>query len=351
MDQFVCVRLVQGNALDLTLFQFDYDMTFAAFLMNADKTIYGRFGSRSERKDAAKDISMEGFGKALTAALELHKGYPGNKALLAGKQSRPVHFKSPEEYPSLKGKYKPTLDYEGKVVQSCMHCHQIRDAELTFFRADKKPIPTEMLYAWAMPDIIGLNLDPKEKATVTNVAAGSAAAKAGFQAGDEILSLEGQPLLSTADVQWVLHFAGDNATLKAEVLRAKKKINLSLTPDKDWRWKTDISWRVSSWDLRRMATGGLVLEDLPEAERRQAKIAAGDLALQVQYVGQYGDHAAGKRAGFQKDDIIVALDGQTKRLTESQAFGQILQSKMPGTKVAMTILRAGERLSLEMPTQ
>src|SRR5437870_12924545 len=103
MNKFVCVRLVQANALDLALFQFDYDLTFAVFLLNADKTIYGRFGSRSDRKDAAKDISMEGFRRALTAAQDLHKRYPANKALLAGKQPSPTRFKTTEHFTSLAG--------------------------------------------------------------------------------------------------------------------------------------------------------------------------------------------------------------------------------------------------------
>src|SRR5262245_21042831 len=127
MDRFVCVRVVQGNAMDLNLFQFDYDLTFAVFFMNADKTVYGRFGSRSDRKEATRDISLEGFRAALGSALELHKAYPGNKTALAGKQGRPVRFSTPDEYPSLRGKFQPKLDYEGKVVQSCMHCHQVRE--------------------------------------------------------------------------------------------------------------------------------------------------------------------------------------------------------------------------------
>ena len=57
MGRFVCVRLVQANAMDLTLFQFDYDLTFAAFFMNADRTIYGRYGSRSARNPSS-DISF-----------------------------------------------------------------------------------------------------------------------------------------------------------------------------------------------------------------------------------------------------------------------------------------------------
>src|SRR2546428_4233561 len=140
MDKFVCVRLVQANDLDLTLFQFDYDLTFAAFFMNADRTIYGRFGLRSDLKNAEKDISLEGFRNALAAALELHKAYPKNKSILAAKQALPVAKKRPEEYPSLAGKYKPTLDYEGKVAASCMHCHQVREAERLSYRAASKPI-------------------------------------------------------------------------------------------------------------------------------------------------------------------------------------------------------------------
>src|SRR5438093_12006810 len=68
MDRFISVRLVQANAVDLTLFQFDYDLTFAVFFMNADRTIYGRYGSRSDRKEATRDISIESFREALAAA-------------------------------------------------------------------------------------------------------------------------------------------------------------------------------------------------------------------------------------------------------------------------------------------
>src|SRR5205823_4107690 len=134
MDKFVCVRLIQANALDLGLFQFDYDLTFAAFFMNADRTIYGRFGSRSERQDATRDVSIVAFRKALAAALDLHKHYPANKASLAAKQPRPSRFRSPDDFPSLHGKFQAKLDYEGKVVQSCLHCHQVREAERRFFR-------------------------------------------------------------------------------------------------------------------------------------------------------------------------------------------------------------------------
>ena len=351
MNKFVCVRLVQANALDLALFQFDYDLTFAVFLLNADKTIYGRFGSRSDRKDAAKDISMEGFRKALTAALDLHKHYPANKALLAGKQPRPTRFKTPEDFPSLAGKYKPTLDYGGKVVQSCMHCHQVRDAERRFFRDDKKPIPDTVLYPYPMPNAAGLSLDPKEKAKVTGVAAGSPAEKAGVKVGDEIVSLEGQPMVSIADVQWVLHNAGEPATINAQILRGRKSIKLAFDLAADWRRRSDMAWRTTTWDLRRMASGGMVLQDSTAEERRVARLPEDTLALRVNYVGEYGDHAVAKRAGFKKDDILVSVDGQTRRLAESALFRYLLQNKMPGEKIPVTVLRDGERMNLELLMQ
>src|SRR5262249_12817188 len=39
LEQFVRVRVVSTNGLDLSLFQFDTDQSFAVFLLNADGTI------------------------------------------------------------------------------------------------------------------------------------------------------------------------------------------------------------------------------------------------------------------------------------------------------------------------
>ena len=351
MDQFVCLRLVQANAIDLSLFQFDYDLTFAVFFMNADKTLYGRFGSRSDQKKATRDISLEGFREALGAALELHRNYPANRGSLAGKQSRPTRFNTPDEYIRLRGKYQPKLDYEGKVVQSCLHCHQILEAQRSWWRSEHQPVPEEVLYPWPMPGVLGLELDPTAKAKVKRVTQESPAARAGFQPDDELLSLENQPLLSIADVQWALHNAPAPATLQARVQRHHRQLDLTLALPSDWRRHLDISWRTTTWDLRRMVTGGLVLKDLPPPARRKASLSDAALALLVDYVGEYGQHAAGKRAGFRKDDILVGVEDQTKRLSESELIGWLLKNRPVGATVSVDVWRAGERLKLELPMQ
>ena len=75
------------------------------------------------------------------------------------------------------------------------------------------------------------------------------------------------------------------------------------------------------------------------------------LALLVKSVGQYGKHAAAKNAGFQKDDVIVEIDGTTEHLTESTLVDRFLATRMPGTKVKTTVLRGDKRVELRLPMQ
>lgn len=351
MERFVCVRLVQANGLDLSLFQFDYDLTFAVFFLNADKTIYGRYGSRSDLRDATRDISMEGLRAAMEGALELHENYPANQEALAGKRGPKPRYEQPELYPALRDRFTAEIDYEGKVAQSCIHCHQVRDAERRLLREADKPIPDEAVYPWPMPEVVGLKFDPKAKATVAQVERGSSAARDGFEAGDKIVALEGQPILSIADVQWVMHMAEPPAKLAAQVSRGGRERTLELTLDEHWRRSSAISWRPTTWDLRRMATGGMVVEELPAEKRKELSLDEGQMALHVRHVGQYGEHAVAKNAGFKAGDIVIAFDGHTSRMNETDLLAYVLQERMRGTRVPVTVLRDGKRRELELRMQ
>jgi predicted metalloprotease with PDZ domain len=351
IDKFVCVRLVKANDLDLTLFQFDYDLTFAVFFMNADKTLYGRYGTRSSLDDATKDISMAGLADAMSAALLLHEQYPGNRELLAGKQAVATKFKTPDDFPSLRGKFKETLDYEGAVTKSCLHCHQVGDAERQIYRSAGKPIPDRLLFPHPAPSVVGLTLDPRRRAAITAVREGSAAASSGFQPGDEILALDGQTILSLADIQWVLHNAPASGQLDATVQRDGARLRLTLTLDDGWRRRSDISWRVSSWPLRRMGTGGLLFAAASAEQRRKAGVANTGLALVVKHVGQYGAHAAAKRAGFRQGDVVVSFDGQNADMSRSQLLAYAAQKTQPGQQVPVIVVREGQRLELQLPMQ
>src|SRR5581483_1140601 len=169
--------------------------------------------------------------------------------------------------------------------------------------------------------------------------------------GDALTTLAGQPLLSIADVQWVLHNAGDARSFPAEVRRGSETVKLTLTLPPGWRDRDDISWRASVWDLRRMVTGGLVLEEAPAADRQAAGLADTALALRVKFVGQYGAHAAGKQAGFKQGDIIVAVNGKSERQTDSELMCSLARQTRPGDRVTFTVRRGGQVVEMTLPMQ
>jgi hypothetical protein len=351
LSQFVCVRMITTNGMDLSLFQFDYDQSWTSLVMNGDRVVYGRYGTRSHQTESQHDMSLAGFRRALEGSLALHRQYPKNKTALAGKQGTPMDYPSPEQYPSFKGKYAAKLEFGPKVAQSCIHCHMVGEAQRLVFRNGMKPIPESVLFPYPHPRILGLVVDPASRATLRDVTPASSAARDGFKPGDELVSLEGQPILSIADIQWVLHHAGSAGKLKAEVLRAGKTVPLALTLDAGWRRRDNLSWRATSWDLRRMATGGLLLESLTPDQRKQAGAPAEGLALRVKHVGEYGAHAVAKQAGVRKEDVVVGVDGKTQPMTESELLAYLVSEKKPGDLVPFTVLRSGAKLEMTIRMQ
>ncbi len=352
LDKFVCVRIISTNGLDLSLFQYDTDQSFAVFMLNADGTIYGRFGTRSHRTNWITDVSLPGMAKALQGALDLHGNYPKNKELLIAKRGPAPLFASPEQYPALSAKYGPKLAETGNVFQTCIHCHQIGDAQKSYYRAKKEPMPEAVLFPYPHPKSLGLIFNPKEAATLESVTAGSIAEKAGLKAGDVLLKLAGQPLVSIADVQWVLHnTAGEGGKLIAQVQRSRTPEEITLTLPAGWRRTGDLSWRSSTWGMRRMATGGILLEDLPAEDRAKLKLPNRIMALRAKHVGQFGPHAAAKNAGFLAGDVIVEFDGKTDFTSESAVIVHGVTNRKPGDKVSVTIMRGDKKMTLTLPMQ
>lgn len=352
LDQFVCVRIVQANTLDLTRFQHDFDQSFAMTLMNADGTIYARFGTRSNRDDESQDISLDGLRETLTEALRVHDTIESTRPLLAGKRVSKARFATPLDYPSLKGKYQSALsDAEGQIARSCVHCHQIGEAERLVFRSRGEPIPDDVLYPYPNPRVVGLDMDPKRMSTVRSVADGSAAQRSGFIDGDKIDTLSGQSILSTADLQWALHHAPDSATLRAVVTRNDRPITIDLVLPAGWRRQEDLSWRATTWDLRRMAQGGMQLVPATDEERRSAGVASGKMALTAKHVGEYGDHAVAKLAGLQPGDVIVGFDGRNDFNSETALIAYGVQKKKPGDDVDVRFVRDGKDRSARIRLQ
>ena len=95
--------------VDLNTYAFDYDLTFAALLMNADGTIYHTYGGR-DFSDAMSHLSMDTFTALLEKTLPEH----------ASHKPRPRKGKkrTPEDLARQAG-------HKGKV--DCVHCHTVHD--------------------------------------------------------------------------------------------------------------------------------------------------------------------------------------------------------------------------------
>lgn len=351
LSQFVPVRIVHANHMDLNKFQFDYDQSWAAFVLHADGTIIGRYGTRSHQTESADDVSLDGFLESLSVALKLHRDFDQVRDRLAAKTGVAAPVAHPEDYPTLKTKYGPALDYEGKVVQSCIHCHQVGEATREWYRNRGQAVPEELVFPYPHPKILGLVMDPGRARTVKSVTPDSPAAAAGLQAGDEIVAFGGQPIISTADMQWVLHHAGEKRELGIEVQRGGQAKALSLNLPEGWREQGDITWRATSWALRRMLTGGLRLEALTKEERQALELAPDAIGLRVKHVGQFNEHAAAKRAGFKVDDVLVKVGSLERPATETQLFAALINAYRPGDKVPVELLRGDKRLTLQLPIQ
>lgn len=355
MNKFVLARVTFANGLDLKRFQFDWDQSFHVVFMDGDGRILGRFGTRTQRPED-QDMTAAGFRAAMQAALELARN--PDKAALAelvrGKAPAAPEYARPELMPTLLGTYNSTLSKSGQIARGCIHCHQIRDAQRNAVRLAGKPVDGKVLYPYPLPDTIGLLLSPDHAARVLAVQVDSPAARAGIWPNDEIVRLQGQPLVSPADFQWILENTGESAELTVDLRRGlgsksqTGQAKIKLEPG--WRAKSDLSWRPTSWNLRRLATGGLKLETLPAAEKQALGIDANAMALLVKHVGQFGEHAVAKKAGFLNGDVIVAVNGRTDIPTETALFAHALASK-PGTPLQFAVIRNGRRIEMSFPTK
>ena len=186
----------------------------------------------------------------------------------------------------------------------------------------------------------------------SKVASGSSAEKDGFRRADEILTLDGQPIISIADVQWVLHRAQENTTLSATVDRHGKEINLMLTLNPGWRKGSDISWRTTTGELRLVALGGMVLKELSDAERQHHGISETEMALRVETVSHGGRRSSGQtnaqKAGIRRGDIIVGYGDRTDQFTESGIIAYVLQEQPQAKTLSVKLLRNGEQVAVNL---
>ena len=340
MKKFVRVRQISNNGIDLNRYQFDFDQSFSVMFFHPDGTLLGRFGTRSHRTEWEDDVSIAGLGAAMKQVLEWHSNFDSVRDSLAKKQSSNlthIPVASPEKYPTLE-RFPPSFDLANVTIKNCIHCHQVGEAQKSFALSESKTdsLPMDLLFPYPHPKILGLMLDVNTCATVKEVAEDSLAHRAGLKAGDKIVRFDDQPIISLADLQWVLHLKPNTANaIPVTLLRDGKPTTVSLSLPDDWKALGDISWRM-------------VLKELDKSERQELGIADGATALRIGHVGQYAPHNRAMLAGLQKDDVVVSVLGKRNFTREVDIIRFLLDQRQTVKQVPIEALRAGKPMSFEL---
>ena len=214
------------------------------------------------------------------------------------------------------------------------------------------PIPDQTLWAYPLPETVGWTLDPTEKATITKVAMGTQAQKAGFQAGDAIIEIEQQPIISIADVQWILHQAAEEDSLSVEIKRDDKQIRIELPLETGWRRRDEFASRVSSWDFFKVKLFGVnQLESLSDSESAELDIPKEQTALRIVKLAPSwgGMNQDVRKAGLREGDIIVQVDEQETLSNHSEILAYLVQNKRSGDHLNLVVLREGKRTKFRVP--
>lgn len=335
--QFVCVRIVHMRGVDLSRFQFDYDVSLVAIFMNADGAIYGRYGTRAtlDRK-ANTHVSLASFQKAMERALAIHAEYPKNKQALAGKQPLPVQKQRPEDFPYL------AKEAQGEVTsKNCIHCHMVGEALLNEAKKGEQ-LTTRDLWRFPLPDNLGTALDVDDGLSVKKVREKSPAARADVRAGDRLLSMNGQPLVSQADIQWILHHLPDKTQVQVELQRGAERLSKTIALAGNWR-RADLVWRASLHPLR----PHVHLRTVSHSTNKEHGIPLDRMALAVYY-----PTGPAAQAGLRNNDLVIAIDGNSEFMREGEFLDYLYLGAQPKKQVTLTIKRGkGEPQQIVLPVE
>src|SRR5437879_11567574 len=102
--------------------RFDYDLTFAVLLMNAEGDTYARFGSRDANSETDR-LSIAGLKRTMRAVLALHRSHPADHSPQSGAQKRFTL----DDIPAFSSS-------KSAAKNECAHCHFANNFRLAQLR-------------------------------------------------------------------------------------------------------------------------------------------------------------------------------------------------------------------------
>ncbi|MFZ1871970.1 MAG: serine endoprotease DegQ [Chania sp.] len=170
------------------------------------------------------------------------------------------------------------------------------------------------------------NTDVQRGAFVSEVLPKSAAAKAGIKAGDILVSIEGKPISSFAELRAKVGTTAPGTTIKVGLLREGKPMEVAVTLDNSESAATNAETLSPSLQGASLSNGAL---------------PSGDKGVKIENV-EKGTPAA--QIGLQKGDVIIGVNRE--RIEDITALRKLLETKPAVT--ALSIMRGNENIYLLM---
>jgi hypothetical protein len=328
------VRIQSMNGVNLDLFQFEFDLTWMGFFMDAEDRFYARYGGR-EDTGPESHLNKQSLLATMRHVLDLHRQ---RKTQTSRYEPTGKGGRTPEDIPTMG----PMM--ARRKENKCIHCHDVKVASLRHLQAMEK-FSRDMVFTYPTPSSAGIELDPIEQNRVRRVVAGSAADRAGVLQGDRVAAVDGQRVITLGDFSRVLELTPAEAALPIEVERAGDRVPLTLRLAGNWRRSGDPAWRESLHVAG--PNGGFWGQKLSASEREASKLAADILAVKVTYI--WGDHT--RKAGLSNGDVIVEWDGKRTDMTINQLHAHLNLNRNYGESVDVVVLRDGRerKLRLQLP--
>ncbi len=334
--KFVCVRVQSMNGVNINLFQFEYDLTFMAFFMDAAENVYARYGGRDDF-DAEGELTKESLVRVMEQVLQLHHSgqAPSSRYNPTGKPVR-----TPEDIPPINAMLAKRQE------SKCIHCHDVKVAELRHLQSLDR-FSREMVFTYPMPSAVGLAMDSHQQNRVRRVETDSVAARAGLRENDVIVAADGHRVLTQADLARVFELTPTEARLPLAVDRDGQAVQATLQLTGGWRRGHEPAWRESLHVAGPNA--GFWGQKLSDDQRAKFGLTAGTMAVEVTFI--WGDYTT--QSGLRVGDVVVSLDGQRQDWRINQLHAHLNLHREYGDTVPLVVLRDGDEreLSMKLPSE
>lgn len=175
-------------------------------------------------------------------------------------------------------------------------------------------------------------LDKPAGALVAQVLEDGPAAKGGLQVGDVILSMNGQPIVMSADLPHLVGSLKDGAKARLEIIREGKRQNLDVTigalPEED----QEVGMGADGGAERSSNRLGVSVSDLTAEQKKSLELKGGVVIKEVQ-------DGPAALIGLRPGDVISHLNNQA--IASAKQFTEIAKELPKNRSVSMRVLRQG----------